>query len=125
MPHTTREGGFTLIEVMIGTVILTIVSLGLCALTVSTIRGNAFSRQLTTATTLAQDRIEQVKRLGYPNAHTVVGTEAYGTIANFPGFKRVTAVAANTPAANVKTIAVTVSWASDARSVTSQTMLAE
>jgi type IV pilus assembly protein PilV len=117
--------GFTLIEVMIGTVILTIITLGLMSLTVSTIRGNAFSKSLTTATALAQDKLEQVKRLGYGNAATAAGTEAYGTIANFPGFRRVTEVAPNTPATNVTTVTVTVYWAADARSVASKTILAQ
>jgi type IV pilus assembly protein PilV len=120
-----RTEGFTLIEVMIGMVILTIISLGLASLTVSTIRGNAFSQRLTTATTLAQDRLEQIKRLGYGNAATAVGTEAYGTIASFTGFRRVTEVATNTPVTNVTTVTVTVYWASDARSVASKTLLAQ
>jgi prepilin-type N-terminal cleavage/methylation domain-containing protein len=117
--------GFTLIEVMIGMVILTIVSLGLLSLTVSTIRGNALSNRLTAATTLAQDQIEYVKRLGYTNATTAVGTEGYGAIASFPGFKRVTVVDTDTPATNVKTVTVTVYWSADARSVASRTMLAQ
>lgn len=116
--------GFTLIEVMIGMVILTIVSLGLMSLTVGTMRGNAFSRGMTAATTLAQDKLEQVTRLGYANAPTAAGTEAYGTIANFPGFTRETLVEPDTPTTNVSTVTVTVSWASDARSVTSRTILA-
>jgi type IV pilus assembly protein PilV len=62
MHRVKTEAGFTLIEVLIGMVILTIVSLGLMSLTVSTIRGNTFSRHMTTASTLAQDKIEQVKR---------------------------------------------------------------
>jgi type IV pilus assembly protein PilV len=117
--------GFTLIDVMIGMVILTIVSLGLLSLTVSTIRGNATSNRLTAATTLAQDRLEYVKRLGYTQANTAAGTETYGAIASFPGFKRVTVVDNDTPAPNVKTVTVTVSWSADARAVASRTLVAQ
>jgi type IV pilus assembly protein PilV len=120
-----KQDGFTLIELMIGMVILTIISLGLMSLTVGTIRGNTISNKMTAATTLAQDKIEHVKRLGYTNATTAVGTEHYGTIPNSPSFKRVTAVANDTPATAVKTVTVTVSWESDARSVESRTIVAE
>jgi prepilin-type N-terminal cleavage/methylation domain-containing protein len=120
-----KQDGFTLIEVMIGMVILTIISFGLMSLTVGTIRGNTISNKMTAATLLAQDKLEHVKRLGYATAATAVGTEHYGTIPNFPAFKRVTAVANNTPATAVKTVTVMVSWEADARSVESRTIVAE
>ncbi len=119
------DAAFTLIEVMIGMVILTIVSLGLMSLTVSIIRGNAFSRRMTTASTLAQDKIEQVKRLGYANANTAVGTENYGSITDFPGFKRVTVIENDTPTTNVRTVTVTVSWSADTHAVASKTIVAQ
>jgi type IV pilus assembly protein PilV len=125
MPLLKTDAAFTLIEVMIGIVILTIVSLGLVSLTVSIIRGNAFSHRMTAATTLAQDKLEQVKRLGYAHAATAAGTESYGSIANFSGFKRVTVIESDTSATNVKTVTVTVSWSADTHSVASMTMVAQ
>jgi prepilin-type N-terminal cleavage/methylation domain-containing protein len=124
MQRLNSADGFTLIEVLIGLVILTIVSLALASLTISTIRGNTFSKQMTTATMLAQDKLEQVKRLGYSQVNTAVGTEAYGTIANSPAFKRVTAIAAHPPTTAL-TVTVTVSWAADARSVVSRTIVSQ
>jgi prepilin-type N-terminal cleavage/methylation domain-containing protein len=125
MHFLKTEAAFTLIEVMIGMVILTIVSLGLMSLTVSIIRSHTFSQRLTAATTLAQDQLEQVKRLGYPNATTVVGTEDYGSIVDFPGFKRVTTVESDTPTTNVRTVTVTVSWSADTQAVASKTIVAQ
>jgi len=87
--------GFTLIEILISTVIITVATLGIANLTVGIMRGNSSSQRLTTATTLAQDRLELIKRIGYQNAGTVVGTENYGDIANYSGYKRVTSVADN------------------------------
>jgi type IV pilus assembly protein PilV len=101
--------GFTLIEILISTVIITVASLGVSNLTVGIMRGNSFSQRLTTATTLAQDRLEQIKRIGYQNAGTVVGTENYGDIANYSGYKRVTTVV-DTPPLNMKIVTVEVSW---------------
>jgi type IV pilus assembly protein PilV len=125
MNTLNRDDGFTLIEAMIGVVILTIISLGLMSLTVSMMRGSSLSNKMTTATTLAQDKIEHIKRLGYTNANTAVGTENYNTIADFPAFKRVTVVATNPWDTAAKTLTVTVYWGSDTYSVAASTIVAE
>jgi type IV pilus assembly protein PilV len=117
--------GFTLIEILIATVIITIASIGIATLTVGVMHGNSFSQRLTTATTLAQDRLEQVKRISYPNAGTIAGTENYGNIANYTGYKRVTSVTNDTPASNMKTITVIVYWDADKHSVNLGTIIAE
>ena len=119
--------GFTLIEILIATVIITIVSLGATTLTVGITRGNSFSKRLTTATTLAQDRLEDVKRLGYTNVGTAAVTQNYGTIANFSGYKRVVTVTntTGTPADKMKTVNVTVYWDADQHSTQASTILSE
>ena len=122
-----ETNGFTLIEILIATVIITIVSLGATSLTVGIMHGNSFSKRLTTATTLAQDRLEDVKRLGYANVETAAGTQNYGTITNFSGYKRVVTVSntTGTPADKMKTIQVTVFWDADNRSMQASTILSE
>jgi type IV pilus assembly protein PilV len=100
------KNGFTLIEILIATVIITVASLGVANLTVGIIHGNSNSQRLTTATTLAQDRLEQIKRIGYQNAGTVVGTENYGDIANYSGYKRVTSVEDKPPTLRIITVKV-------------------
>ena len=117
--------GFTLIEILIATVIITIVSLGATSLTVGIIRGNSFSKRLTTAITLVQDQIEDVKRLGYANVGTAAGTQNYGTIANFSGYKRVVTVISDNPADNMKTVKVAVFWDADKHSMQAITILSE
>jgi type IV pilus assembly protein PilV len=117
--------GFTLIEILIATVIITIVSLGATTLSVGIMRGNSFSKRLTTATTLAQDRLENVKRLGYANVGTAAVTQNYGTIANFSGYKRVVTVTNDTPAAKMKTVNVIVYWDADQHSTQASTILSE
>jgi type IV pilus assembly protein PilV len=117
--------GFTLIEILIATVIITVASLGIATLTVGVASGNSFSKQLTTAVTLAQDRLEQAKRMSYTNAGTMTGTENYGNIANYSGYKRVTSVANNTPGSDMKMITVIVYWGTDKHSVNLTTILAE
>jgi len=117
--------GFTLIEILIATIIIMIVSLGSVTLTVGIMRGNSFSKRLTTATTLAQDRLEDVKRLGYANVGTAAGTQNYGTIANFSGYKRVVTVTNDIPAAKMKTVNLNVYWDADRHSTQANTILSE
>jgi type IV pilus assembly protein PilV len=91
---------------------------------VGIMHGNSFSQRLTTATTLAQDRLEQIKRIGYQNAGTVVGTENYGDIANYSGYKRVTTVV-DTPPLNMRIVIVKVYWNTAKEPVTLSIILTE
>jgi Tfp pilus assembly protein PilV len=99
-----EANGFALIEILIATVIITTVTLGVVTLTVGIMRGNSFSKRLTTASTLVQDQLEDLKRLGYANVGIAAGTQNYGTIANFSGYKRVVTVTNDIPAAKMKTV---------------------
>jgi prepilin-type N-terminal cleavage/methylation domain-containing protein len=131
-----QDRGFTLVEVMIAMAILTIALLGVgatVALQSSGIAGSiSFGQAAVTrgyyrsmATMLAQDRLEQVRRLQYsigppavdqigggpaPNgaAPATLPDEAFGAIASYPNFARQVRVQAGTPAATIKTVIVTV-----------------
>jgi type IV pilus assembly protein PilV len=123
----TSQHGFTLLEVLVAIVILTIGLLGTAGLTTGVIRGNHYSKNITSATAAGQTLLESVKSSGYTNA----------TSANFPNdsvtmggmtFIRTTTITNSSPAANMKTVSVTVSWTESnntARSVNLQTILAE
>ena len=60
--------GFTLVEIMIAILLLVIALVGLASVTVSVIKGNDFSRMVTTATTLAKDKMEVLKNLSATSA---------------------------------------------------------
>jgi type IV pilus assembly protein PilV len=121
--HDTN--GFTLIEILIAIVIITIASLGIATLTVGVIHGNSFSQRLTTATTLAQDRLEQAKRLGYSKVDTIAVTENYGNIANYSGYKRETTVTVDPPGSKMKTVKVDVYRDAGKPPISLSTILAE
>jgi len=55
------EKGFTLIEVLVAMIVLAIGILGLAPMLVISMQGNQFSREITEATYLAQDRLEQLR----------------------------------------------------------------
>ena len=130
MPDKWRDRrGFTLIEVMIAIFILVVALSGLIGVTVMAIKGNDFSKKMTTATTLAKDRMEQVKNLPYDSPYLNAGTTYYylnaeGT-ATGSYFTRKLTVTDATPAANMKTIEVEVSWSwGGTRRVTLRTIVA-
>ncbi|NIQ39100.1 MAG: prepilin-type N-terminal cleavage/methylation domain-containing protein [Proteobacteria bacterium] len=52
--------GFTLLEVVVAMVILAVALLGLAGLQIISLQGNSLASQLTEATTLAQDQLEQL-----------------------------------------------------------------
>lgn len=106
--------GFTLIEVMISIVVLSIAVLGFSAMTLGTIRGLAFSDKLTTATTLAQKQMEELNNAPY--ADVVADNyplEDFGDIAGYEKFRRSVTIADATPEVNTKTVTVNVWWRDD------------
>lgn len=120
--------GFTLVEIMIAVFVLTVALIGLISVTVMVINGNDFSRRMTTATTLAKDKIEQVKRMTYTSVAAGVTTDYWNadSSAGSSGayFTRVMTVTNSTPAANMKTVVVVVSWTwGGARQVTLRTII--
>ena len=118
--------GFTLIEILIAMLILSVGILGMAALTVGIINGNKLSNNLSAATTLAQDKMEDVRRLGYTgtSATTATVTEDYNSITGYATFKRVIVTTVDSPAPGMKTITITTFWDSDGRSVELKTILA-
>lgn len=60
MKLVQNENGFTLIEAMIATMVLSVGILTLITMQITSIKGNARARGITTASTWVQDRIEQL-----------------------------------------------------------------
>ena len=58
--RTKKQRGFTLIEVLIAMVILSIALLGIAQLQITAILGNRFSYDTSVATSLASDALEQL-----------------------------------------------------------------
>ncbi|NIO09358.1 MAG: prepilin-type N-terminal cleavage/methylation domain-containing protein [Deltaproteobacteria bacterium] len=127
MKTLRNKKGFTLLEILVATTLLATALLGMAGLTAALMQGNTFSNRLTVASTLAQDQLEQMTKLGYGNTAAVdtTVTEDYNTITGHPFYKRITTTDVDNPAAGMKTITVTVSWDSDMHSVAPQTILTQ
>jgi prepilin-type N-terminal cleavage/methylation domain-containing protein len=125
------EAGFTLLEVLIAILIFTIGMLGTLTLTAGVVRGNFFSRNVTSATTIAQKTIEGAQRAGYAGVSAYVSdsTKVPASISvGGVSFSQTAAVANGAPAAGLKSVAVTVSWNEAHTSphlITLETILAE
>lgn len=127
----TNKGGFTLLELLVALAILSIGLLGTAALTTGIIRGNFFSKNITSATAVAQTTIEGAQRVGYAAVNTyVTDSSKVPPTVSMAGvsFSQSAAVTNNSPASNMKTVSITVSWNeanNAARSVTLQTILSQ
>ena len=111
------EEGFTLIEIMITLVILSIGLVALAGLQVTAIKGNTFSKRMTAAVSIANQKLEQIKDMAYgdilsqsPTQITI--TEGNQSSMNFTRQVTVT----NGPLANTKTVNVTVTWSGSSKS---------
>jgi len=101
-----KQGGFSLIEVLVAVVFLAIGVLAIAGLQVTSVRGNYFSNNLMQATYVAQDRLEFLKNLpfnssqlnanNYNDGNTTVSgivfNRSYTVVDNVNGYKRITYV---------------------------------
>jgi len=119
LPSRHGEGGFTLVEVVITMLLLSIGLLSLGPLMIGVIRGNRFAQDMTLATALAEDRMEEIVNHNDYDAITTstFPDEAQGQIRNgdpaYTKFSRTVAIVDSTDALGrsvMKSITVQVSW---------------
>jgi len=113
LPEIKREKGFTLLEVMIALLILSIGLLGLAGLQIASTKSNSFSNQMTIGITLGQDGLEILRNLEYDDTQLNAGNhpDSDNPLRRLGdmGFNRSWTVSED--AANkLKTITVTVQW---------------
>ncbi len=68
MKATNKQSGFTFIEVMMAMLILSVALLGIASISTNVTQGNAFGAHFTTATVLAQDKLEELINLDFTEA---------------------------------------------------------
>ena len=108
------EDGFTILEVIIAVSILTFGLLAVASMQTTAIRGNYNASHITEATTVAQDRLEEL--VGLPYSHNDLSDPDGGGATNHPdpnppaGYTISWDVESGNPVTNSKLIRVTVQW---------------
>ena len=127
MGHLGNNGGFTLVDNLVTLGIMLFTMMALLGLLGSVISANATNKNRTTAITLAENKIAEVRRKGYDTAVVVdtTVTENYNTIAGYPAFRRETFTDVAAPMAGMQTVRVTVRWNSNKKSVVRSTQVAQ
>jgi type IV pilus assembly protein PilV len=99
-----RSKGFTLLEMLIAMTILSVALLGMGQMMLVSIRGTSFGNKMTEATTLAQDKMEELRTMDWnilQDGNDVVnGSQGINYQRNW----------AISPAGTMKTVNLAVSW---------------
>jgi type IV pilus assembly protein PilV len=105
-----QSKGFTLLEVLITLVILSVALLGLAGLMATTTRNNSYGGTMTEATTMAQDKLEEFKATSWTRLLPTTSGPSTDQRTSSTGinFARTWTIVEN---GNLKTVTVTVSWA--------------
>ena len=105
-PFIDPNAGFTLVESMLTVAIMGVGLLALAGLQITALRGNDLSRRMTTAVSIAEQKLEQLKNTPYTNIQTEAASEV--TASNLHFTRQVTVT--NRPLPNTKSVSVLVSW---------------
>lgn len=97
-----NDKGFLLIESILSIAIIAIGLFTVMSLATVVIKGNAQSKNATAAITLAQDKLEAFRGVGYDNIT--------GTSSAYNDYYLQTLVQNNVPGVNMKTVTVDVYW---------------
>lgn len=119
-----KQTGFTLLELLIALTILAIGLLGLAGFHVAAIRANMSGFKISTATAIAQERIEELKALDPSSSALSAGNHDDGSI-TVQGiiYNRSYIVQDDTPVSGTSTITLTVSWVEPATGVPRSTKI--
>lgn len=119
------QRGFSLLEVLMALVVVFLALLGFAGYSVVAHTGMTASEKMTRAVTLAQEKLEDVRRDGVPISLTGTWTniEPYGSITSAMHHQRTLTIQPHTPMSGLHTVTVEVRWDHDAHTTTLTTFL--
>jgi len=100
--------GFTLIEVLVGMVLLAIGLLAIAGMQVTSVKGNFLSSNITQASVLAQDRLEALRQLPIDHGDLDIGKHDEGKIGGTVFSREYVVVLV--PGTTMRSITATVRW---------------
>ncbi len=113
MNPSNSSKGFTLVEILVSLVVLSIALLALAGLMVSTTRNNATGGHLTEAATLAQDTLERLRVS--PLASVPTGVMIQNSFVGSTGIVYTGSWTAVADSATLDTVNITVTWTEAAK----------
>ncbi len=120
-----NQQGLSLLEIVMAMAVVFLALLGFAGFSVVAHTGMSASEKMTRAVTLAQEKMEDVRREGVPPglASQLNTTEPYGSIAGAPHHERNITIIPNDPMLGLHTIAVNVQWDNGAHTTSLKTYL--
>jgi prepilin-type N-terminal cleavage/methylation domain-containing protein len=120
-----NQRGFSLLEVLIALVVVFLALLGFAGFSVVAHTGLTASEKMTRAVTLAQEKLEDVRRSGVPTSliSTWVNTEPYGSMTGARHHQRILTIQPHFPMPGLHTVTVEVWWDQDTHSTSLKTYL--
>jgi len=105
-----KSKGFSLIEMLIALVILSISLLALASLMAMTTRNNSFGSHVTEAATFAQDKLEELQATSFVNIASGIDTRNGATGIAFSRNWNVVAVQDDEGKPNRRNVTITINW---------------
>lgn len=120
-----NQRGLSLLEILMALVVVFLALLGFAGFSIVAHTGMTTSEKMTRAVTLAQEKLEDVRREGIPTslASTWVNTEPYGSITGAIHHQRILTIQPHTPIPGLHTVTVEVRWDQDAHTTSFKTYL--
>ena len=106
----SKKNGFSLLEILIALVLFAVGMLAIGGMQIGSIKGNSFSQEVTQATVLSQDRLEELRKMDFDDSNLSIGHHDEGVL-NGSGFSRYYDV--EIISTTLKAVTVTVRWTED------------
>jgi len=121
----TKQQGLSLLEIVIAMAVVFLAMLGFAGFSVVAHTGMSASEKMTRAVTLAQEKMEDVKRSGVPSGLTspLSTTESYGSIAGALQHQRTLTIIPHHPVPGLHSVTVQMQWDKGAHSISLKTYL--
>jgi Tfp pilus assembly protein FimT len=121
------QEGLSLLEIVIAMAVVFLAVLGFAGFSVVAHTGMNASEKMTRAVTLAQDKIEDVKREGVPPGlmSSWTNMEPYGTIGGALHHQRMLSITPDDPMPGLHTVTVNVQWDNGAHTTSLTTYLTQ
>ena len=103
----STKNGFSLIEVLIALVLFAVGMLGVGAMQIGSIKGNSFSQEVTQATVLSQERLEELRKMDFDDSNLSNGHHDEGVLSGSEFSRSYDVESTST---TLKAVTVTVQW---------------